>query len=778
MASFVEQALALRAASSQGQGPPLPGASGGPSGGGGSFVEQALKLRQQQQAPPTAPAGPAPATAPPVAPPVAEADVNPADLPEIRTGARSDLDFVPSIMATAKRLVLSEPEDLAKGLGSIEGINIKRNRKGEPFAEIKGKRYALNKPGKSLQDFVPFATALVTNVGLDAILGPLGPAAAAGISGGFTGLALAGGEAAAKGETPDLKTLGISAGVGAGSGLLGSVLVGKFGELLKRSGTLLDSSGNLTRTAREAIKQQGLDADNISRATLQEADKLLKGRKADPDSIRRAVAEADTAATGIPLTKGQTTGNLKQLGLEVAGQQNIRGPEAAGAFKTFAQQQQEALGQAAENAAQKVAPRATLGGNESATGEAVASALRASEQQARGRVSAAYDTFKTIARQSNLALPTTPSGGALLPRVQQALVQDFPDINDAIAPQAAAALRRFENLSKNQFTTAEGLAGERKAITNAIRNTRKTNPTDSGALSRILRVYDDFTTDAVQTAAGGSPQGTAILKSFSDARKTAADRFSRFTKGEKDVAGGVIEDILDGSINAEQITNRLLGGQNQFTSQGAEVFARLRRALGSNDAVIDDIKRTAILRIIGGSADQQALEARGAQAVANSIKKALDGQGGRYANMILGGKGVDQLRILERQIRRQIRPGTLANPSGSGFTGRKAVRDGIRALIYGGGGAALGAAAGSVVPGVGNAVGAVAGGAIGKAVGDAAASKAGLRLAQQAIKPFGLSTSAQATAKQLGALPGKFLLEGLPPAAVTGTLGILNTPER
>ena len=345
----------------------------------------------------------------------------------------------------------------------------------------------------------------------------------------------------------------IGTGIGAGIGAVAAPVVGYVGrgvEALARSpyfargGAIENGSGELKATARAVLAQAGIDPTQIT-PELQAQIAQAFARKGESVPVAR---EAMAGEFGIPLSRGQATGDERALALEQAALGGARGSRAQTVGRTFADQQAEAI----EAARQRLADRAGRGvqienptqaaeiiadqAREFATrqgGEAEAAQRAAEEALARLRgpdTGDALDAGASVAQglrgvagqrkaayqgayDDVAAIPGEFTPGALDRiggRVRDRLPADVP-VDPVLTPFANKALTDLDNLPE-LFRTQPGsgptlgqVEQVRKRLGVYYGGTAQ-NPTDRRALNAIRTEFDRHVGDAAEAGLFGAPR--------------------------------------------------------------------------------------------------------------------------------------------------------------------------------------------------------------------------------------------------------------------------------
>jgi hypothetical protein len=692
------------------------------------------------------------------------ADPGQAQAPGVVPGSAGDYPEVawadtPHFWDAARRsaavMFNSDPEDLATAIGKIPGAEIARTAKGEPVARIGGKLYSMNKPGASLQDFLPPAGALAGTLASGGASLP-----AAGASLGRTMLAdAAAGAGLGVAETAGKQLSGVPQGVGdyersaatgGASSILGGLVARPLGRWLASSGGgLLDDAGALTATGQRALADAKVDPGSLTPDTLKAVDQALRAKAVTPLSTAATVRQETAKRFGIDLTAGQATRAPQQLAAEAMLAKGGRGMPASELMQGRTGDQLGALPVAAENIAQRVAPQASLGSGagEYGAGQDVIEGLRQAAVGSKAGVNAAYDTFRQAAQAGGHVLP--PEAGdrfaAILPRVfDQADTTVLPET----APQAFAVTRDVLGRVQGQGVTPELAEAVRRRISNALEGLSPTDPkfgTEKRALGLVKNAYDGWFRQ--EMGALPSAEASGVVGLLDHARAQAAQHFATFgprAAGQPGLAAVVkAVDPRGPQIEPTPLINALFGGSGEVNQAALPVARRVRDALGPTSDAWQQVQRALIRRVALGSEDKQAmgLEAGrdGMDAIHGRLQRALEGKGGEALRELLGHSGHAQLSEL-RDVVGAMRPAPhfVTGPSGAATT--RAVGEGGAKLA----GTLAGTAAGAGVGALGHMVGAPwlaaatapIGGMVGREIGPMLRNRAGAAAAARALAGY------------------------------------------
>ncbi len=364
----------------------------------------------------------------------------------------------------------------------------------------------------------------------------------------------------AAGELFDSKDVGKAAQAGGIGAVLGGAAVPvvevaapivtkgakAFSAMVSRGLPVTSEGGALTATARAMLAREGVAPETLTPEMQAGIGRALTTKGESEGAIREALA----AEFGIPLSRGQATGDLAALSLEDAARVGERGTKAQDIADEFGRRQTEAIEaagsrfadragrgvslehpqQAAEvvadqareyarragfeaDDAQRAADEALSGlrggfqGDPLDAADAVRQGLRGEATRRKAAYGAAYDEVAQIPGEfipgaldrigttvrSRLA-PDVPVDPVLTPYSTRALadLDNLPGLFNA-EPGTGPNLRQVEQVRKRLGTYYQGTAQ---------------NPTDRRALNAIREEFDRHVSDAVEAGLFGPRQAT------------------------------------------------------------------------------------------------------------------------------------------------------------------------------------------------------------------------------------------------------------------------------
>jgi hypothetical protein len=567
----------------------------------------------------------------------------------------------------AQTMFTGEPEELsAVVLKALPGAKSLRDADGNPLIEYKGQTVALNSPGFSLQDVVPVGTAVAENIGLGLATGG---ASLLGLGGRLltqAGLGAATGNmntAARDLAGADMKPKDYvsESAIGAAGGVAGEFLASGLGAVFSRfKSGILDAAGRLTSAAQSAFREAGIDERALASDVLQSIDQQLKGRVISGESVGAARRTAVAAAYDMPISAGEASRNMTQLQAEEEMRQGVRGSLAAGPMLGLREAQQGRAGQIVENAAQRVAPGSIMTPTETGLGDVVREGVTRARDTSRRNVRKLYQEFDALAGAAPITLPPDPG---LTAAAQAAIAGRM--ISPDLAPSTAQILKRLDAVGSQPLDLKHSEV-VRKQIRSAINSAHDGQRTEDEAAAIALRdVYDKWVSDSVEALPDVYAPGT--LGALKKARSAAAGHFKKFQASDPgDKGGKLVEGILRGRVEPQQVVDTIMGTRMGFDPSGAPIARRLRTTLGHDSAEWQSIQRGMVRRILLGGADAQSGGLPEWGTMLARANKALEGRGQDMAAQHLGRKGVVELEGLRDVLKSLEVPAGAVNRSNSG----------------------------------------------------------------------------------------------------------------
>ncbi|MCO5092667.1 hypothetical protein [Bosea sp. (in: a-proteobacteria)] len=369
----------------------------------------------------------------------------------------------------------------------------------------------------------------------------------------------------------------------------------------------------------------------------------------------QAISEA--AEFGIPLSRGQASGDITQQAFEEAARNNARGIPATRQMQAFDARQAEAIANAQQGISRG------LGGQPMpapAMGEAVSGAVRNQAQGLKQASTAAYNS--AAAKNATIGLDEVKNlAGRVASDLEAAGIVVNPNYGTyGGTTNAMNILRRVSGFEgAPDGAVAQSLSGLDQAR-KSLSQVRPTNAEDMRALVTIRKSFDKWLDDAIDQKLF-SGDATAI-----DDLKKGRELWSQYkglTKAKPgDDASALIVKMQRDGITGEEVANWLLGTAGaQQAGRSARVASELRRILKPNSPEWEALRQAAWTKAI------EPARGTGNQAMANSIVDFTNRQGAPLAKVLFTPQEIGQMQRLAYVMRRTVPDPKATNPSKSGY---------------------------------------------------------------------------------------------------------------
>lgn len=438
------------------------------------------------------------------------------------------------------------------------------------------------------------------------------------------------------------------------------------------------NSGELTEAGVRRLRAMGLDPAQMS-GDMQRAFGVAAQRAADggadvatPNAVGRLAA---AERFGVPLTRGQASGDVAQIASEEAMRAGTRGQSAYDTLTGFDRTQGAAVGAAREGIAEG------LGGpaNRIDAAEAVISGVRREAETARAAGAAAYETLE----QSGAAL-----SGRAFPTIERNILSAVRSEGlsiDAGTPNAQGAL----GVLKNAFEGSDGGAVPFNSVERARQRLvalrraaySGSNGPDQVATDAVVRQFDEWLDDTITDALVSGDQ--SVLGQAKEARVLWGRYRSTFLG--KDGADNFIRKIVEDDLAPDQVAGWLYGASTNIGGgQSSLVARRVKDILGPDSAEWQSVRRAAWDRVTQATPGKADL---GPQAIVSNISEMLDGKGQTLARELFTPKEMQAMAEFRDMLKVLIPPRKATNPSGSGYEVQRGFAEMSRmmaGMIFGG----------------------------------------------------------------------------------------------
>lgn len=369
----------------------------------------------------------------------------------------------------------------------------------------------------------------------------------------------------------------------------------------------------------------------------------------------------EAESIGVPLDRGQATGDQRAQSFMEAARHGSKGDKAQRIVSDFDTRQGQALNAARDDIG------STFGNtinNPMEAGDLAANAVR---QRAEGYRRSGDNLYKQARRGGvEIDARAVPS---LASRVQQAFGTFDEVTSPALYPGSLDLVRkveRFANLAdrfpgQNVLSVSlDGLEEVRQAIVKA----KGVNANDARVVGEIKRAFDGWLDDAVDHALfAGDETAVQALKNA----RALWSRYRAITNPKTgDDAGRLMAKMADGNVDAVEATNWLLGSaRTGIAGRGVRLISRLKKEFGADSEPVQALRQAMWLKLTRNPEGKIQPEA---QAVSQAIREFTDGKGQALARTLYSADELKAMRKFANVLRMTVVDPKATNPSKSGFT--------------------------------------------------------------------------------------------------------------
>lgn len=487
------------------------------------------------------------------------------------------------------------------------------------------------------------------------------------------------------------------------------------------------ATGQITEEGRRRLISQDVDPERIT-MQLQEAFAIEAG-----DSAGTAAGKL-----GIPLTKGQASGEVPQIASEEAMRAGARGQGAYDVMRGFDQRQGAAVSGARGRVSDDLAPNVEADAVD--TGQMVMDGVRREAETAKAAAQQAYATFEEMGGGIK-----GEAAQGFMNRVAQRFAREdiVPEAGMSNTTQALKLVNRMMEGAERGAIPFKRLETTRQRLNQLSRaSVRGSDGGDQMAMRELLGEYDEWLEDSVvNIITDGTPEA---MQKVREARKL----WSAYTRtfAGREGPDNTIRKIVEDDLSPDQVMGWLIGSSAKIGGGAtAKTVNRLRDVLGADSREFMALKKAAFDRMTTKAGDMI-----GPDAMFANLGEFLEGKGKALSAELFTPDELGRIREFRSAVGALKKPQKATNPSGSGYE----VQRGVMALWQGLGGA-LGFATGGP------------GGAIGGTMAARGASDFSNKLAAKAATA-GISGSAPSLAAAIG---GGGVAGGQAPAAAESALG-------
>lgn len=425
--------------------------------------------------------------------------------------------------------------------------------------------------------------------------------------------------------------------------------------------TVKTAGGKITDTIRESFKQeaikQGRNADEITDDVIKEA--LF------PDV---AALEAEREF-GINLTKGQRTGDQKQLRLEDDLRSGRTTDKAQAEMLKHQSEVQQQTREAATTIQQDLSREGATITSQQEAGALINQGVRNAESIANDAVRDSFESVGDAALKPEAFVRLFESTKNAIKGLDFPITSETPATN-ALLKQISSAQKLF---NKKGVTLKPQHINRIEQIRRSIGAQIKTaaNPTDKRNLVTMQKEYDNFLDDAVRDALFSGDQ--AALDSIKSSRSLFGEYASKFRANSKktrsgatikDKEGAVIETIIEGNPTDIQTVNALFGAGNTFGNAASKnMAARFKSILGADSPEWGVVRQAAFKRLVRTGTDGKTISG---QQTLKAVNQAIE-KNSELMKELFTSQEIGLIRRFATQVKRaqpDINKGS-ANPSGT-----------------------------------------------------------------------------------------------------------------
>lgn len=432
------------------------------------------------------------------------------------------------------------------------------------------------------------------------------------------------------------------------------------------------AAGAIVPLAAPIIARGAASMYNALRSPANVVRRVVQGATRPAEGVNPADRFRASQEFGIPLTRGQTTGNQAQQAREQAMLQGTRGQAPQAILAGAVNSQNESIRTAAQRISADISgdPSRLIAPSEA--GEIVTSAVRRAAQNLQDNAQTGYRTAEQLNPSIN------PATAQILPQsTAYHLVNDTDfTLNIDEHPTAFRALALIDELaSRGQSVDpalryAANVGAGNVPLTDLMRVRRQinamtgTNDADTMAIREVKRAYDAAVRDLFDNQMfSGDP---AAIQAWREADVNYA-RFRSMTDPQPgDDAGRIISRIINQDVTPQEVANWMYGNNLINPPQStARVATALRETLGEDSEAWNAIRSAAWTRLVTAVNDPN--EMLTATRIADNITGFLAGRGASTAAVLFTAAERDLMRRFANTVRLTVPDRLATNPSQTSY---------------------------------------------------------------------------------------------------------------
>jgi len=592
---------------------------------------------------------------------------------ETKELSQAGLNIANSLKAFSAYMTTTDPKALQDiVVQNIEGAQPGFDKDGNPYVVIENKPFYLNRPGLSGADAVGFVgdiikfapVAKLANMaksGLTRVLTAMGGSGVVSATSEF------GSQVLGSKQEFDTTKVGLDAVFGGVGQFVGDAIF-RFAATRR---PIMDQTGRYSIEFQDALKAAGININDFGdagrRAISNAYQTLGRGFAQQAQEITTGARQAEAQAFGIPLTRGQASGDVTQLAREEAMRQAARGTQAQRTMGQFDVQQNQAIKNAInERLGSAFAPRVGLFTEQQAAGGGLFEMIRGRAEEMRGAAKSLYDKLDLpsvrIEAETVGNLPGRVSakiqesdfilGPELTPKTNQILTQI-----ETIVPRAGDV--EITEVSLKQIEKV------RRQIS-LIAKDAQPGSSDAKAASLVIREFDSWLDDGIQSGlAKGDPDQLDILKRARSLYKNYKQSFGAGKPMSPDAdAQNAINKIVSKDLTATDTMNIVFGASKLGDNQtSARIVSKLKTLFGEESLEFENIRSAAFSRLFQDSLGN----IKQAPALVREIDELTMGKGSAVGKELFTPAQLKQLRDFRSAVAKTITPAEARNPSKTGY---------------------------------------------------------------------------------------------------------------
>ncbi|UAB89697.1 hypothetical protein I5192_03165 [Ruegeria sp. SCSIO 43209] len=414
--------------------------------------------------------------------------------------------------------------------------------------------------------------------------------------------------------------------------------------------------GGISPAGRDALKQLGYDADEISDAFAREFSKGIDDG-VDPTLAARA---AEMEEFGIPAFKHNVTGDVNDFADFERARRGV-GPDAV---VSKAQRLGDGQELSARRAVDGVAKELSDGipADQLDAAQAVTSRLQTMSEAEKAAAQAMYKA----ADDAGVSVPGNVAKG-VVQRVQSRVAAEEIDLTSDIYSNARAYMSRLQKRGEGDGGVSLRLIETfRKDLNQSL---SRAKPEDKRALSIIKNEYDSWVDDVVTAKLfDGDEAGFGDLK---EARRLFAQYSAKY-RG-KDAGSRFLQDMIDADASPDQVMRWMFGASKLGSGKmNAPLAAKLKHTLGKSSDEWNLVRQAAFRQLTQKSGTETPGATGpipwGPQKVSENIRAFFNSpQTKPLANVLFTPKERGQMIRLSTALNRMVPPKGAVNHSGTGY---------------------------------------------------------------------------------------------------------------